>query len=73
MGRDSDRFFGGIALFKASNAKKLVFTGGKMPWDNIKKTEGEVLLEFAVSYSITSQKIFVKKDVENTEGEAVAV
>jgi hypothetical protein len=30
---DPDRFFGGIALFKANKAKKLVFTGGKMPWD----------------------------------------
>ncbi len=28
---DPDRFFGGIALFKAVKAKKLVFTGGKMP------------------------------------------
>jgi uncharacterized SAM-binding protein YcdF (DUF218 family) len=60
-------------LFKASNVKKLVFTGGKIPRDNIKKTEGEVLLEFAVSYGIPSQKIFVKKVVENTEGETVSV
>ena len=28
-----DRFFGGIALFKANKAQKLIFTGGKMPWD----------------------------------------
>jgi hypothetical protein len=26
---DPDRFFGGIALFKAGKAQKLVFTGGK--------------------------------------------
>jgi hypothetical protein len=42
---DSDRFFGGIALFKAVKAQKLVFTGGKMPWDKAKKTEG-VLLKY---------------------------
>jgi uncharacterized SAM-binding protein YcdF (DUF218 family) len=40
-----DRFFEGIAVFKASKAQKLVFTGGKMPWDNAQKTEGEVLKE----------------------------
>lgn len=38
---DPDRFFGGIALFKAGKAQKLIFTGGKMPWDKSKKTEGE--------------------------------
>lgn len=70
---DPDRFFGGIALFKAGKAKKLVFTGGKMPWDKAKKTEGEVLKEYAISNDIPSEKIFVTKDVENTADEAVAV
>jgi len=45
---DPDRFFGGIALFKAGKAQKLVFTGGKMQWDKAKKTEGEVLKEYAI-------------------------
>jgi uncharacterized SAM-binding protein YcdF (DUF218 family) len=71
--RDPDRFFGGIALFKAGKAQKLVFTGGKMPWDKAKKTEGEVLKEHAISSGIPSNKIFVTKDVENTADEAVAV
>ena len=70
---DPDRFFGGIALFKAGKAQKLVFTGGKMPWDKVKKTEGEVLREFAISNGIDFEKIFVTKDVENTADEAVAV
>jgi uncharacterized SAM-binding protein YcdF (DUF218 family) len=70
---DPDRFFGGIALFKASKAQKLVFTGGKMPWDKAKKTEGEVLKEYAISNGIPKEKIFVTKDVENTADEAVAV
>jgi uncharacterized SAM-binding protein YcdF (DUF218 family) len=70
---DPDRFFGGIALFKAGKAQKLVFTGGKMPWDNAKKTEGEVLKEYAIANGILSDKIFVTKDVENTADEAVAV
>jgi uncharacterized SAM-binding protein YcdF (DUF218 family) len=71
--RDPDRFFGGIALFKAGKAQKLVFTGGKMPWDKAKKTEGEVLKEYAISNGISYEKIFVTKDVENTADEAVAV
>ena len=70
---DPDRFFGGIALFKAGKAQKLVFTGGKMPWNKAKKTEGEVLKEYAVSNGIPNEKIFVTKDVENTADEAVAV
>jgi uncharacterized SAM-binding protein YcdF (DUF218 family) len=70
---DPDRFFGGIALFKAGKAQKLIFTGGKMPWDKAKKTEGEVLKEYAISNGIQSEKIFVTEDVENTADEAVAV
>ena len=70
---DPDRYFGGLALFKAGKAQKLVFTGGKMPWDKAKKNEGEVLKEYAISNGIASEKIFVTKDVENTADEAVAV
>ena len=70
---DPDRFFGGIALIKAGKAQKLVFTGGKMPWDKAKKTEGEILKEYAISNGIPSDKIIVTKNVENTADEAVAV
>jgi uncharacterized SAM-binding protein YcdF (DUF218 family) len=70
---DPDRFFGGIALFKAGKAQKLIFTGGKMPWDKAMKTEGAVLKEYAISNGIPYEKIFVTKDVENTADEAVAV
>jgi uncharacterized SAM-binding protein YcdF (DUF218 family) len=70
---DPDRFFGGIALFNAGKGQKLIFTGGKMPWNKAKKTEGEVLMEYAISNGIPSEKIFVTKEVENTADEAVAV
>jgi hypothetical protein len=43
---------GGIALFKAGKAQKLVYAGGKMPWDKVKKTEGEVLKEYAISNGV---------------------
>ena len=64
---DPDRFFGGIALFKAGKAQKLVFTGGKMPWDKAKKTEGEVLKEYAISNGIPTEKIFVTKFINHIE------
>ncbi len=38
-----------------------------------KKTEGDVLKEYAISNGIPSEKILVNKDVENTADEAVAV
>ena len=70
---DPDRFFGGIALFKAGKAQRLVFTGGKMPWDKSKKTEGEALKEYAITNGIASKNILVTKDVENTADEALSV
>jgi uncharacterized SAM-binding protein YcdF (DUF218 family) len=70
---DPDRFFGGVALFKAGKAQRLIFTGGKMPWDKVKKTEGAVLKEYAISNGIPFEKILLTKDVENTEDEAMAV
>ena len=70
---DPDRFFGGVALFKAGKAIKIVFTGGKMPWDKAKKTEGAVLKDYAISNGIPSERIYVTKDVENTADEAAAV
>jgi hypothetical protein len=63
---DSERLFGGIVLFKADKDQKLVFTGGKMPWDKVKKTEGVVLREYAVSNSIPIKIILVTKILENT-------
>jgi hypothetical protein len=62
---DPDRFFGGIALFKAGKAQKLIFTGGKIPWDKAKKTEGAVLKEYAISNGIPLEKIFVTKIINH--------
>jgi len=70
---DPDRFYGGIDLFEAGKAQKLVFTGAKMPWNKNRKTEGVVLKEYAIKYGIPSNNIFVTKDVENTADEAIAV
>ena len=70
---DPDRFFGGVTLFNANKASTLVFTGGKIPWEKVKKTEGDILKEFAIKFGIPFEKILVTKEVENTEEESVAV
>jgi uncharacterized SAM-binding protein YcdF (DUF218 family) len=44
-----------------------------MPWYKAKKTEGNVLKEYAISNGIPIENILVTKDVENTADEAVAV
>lgn len=71
---DPDRFFGGIELMKADKAKKIIFTGGKMPWQSEEiKPEGEVLSKFASEFGIPSSQITLTKNVQNTKDEALAV
>ena len=70
---DPDRFFGGIALLKAGKAQKLVFTKGKMPWDKLKNTEGDILKKIALENNIPNEKILLTSFVKNTEDEAKAV
>ncbi|WP_026751206.1 YdcF family protein [Sediminibacterium sp. C3] len=70
---DPDRFFGAIELFKAGKAPKLIFTGGKMPWDTTKLTEGEILKLFAKQQGISDSAILLTGNVENTADEAKAV
>jgi hypothetical protein len=40
---DPDRFFGGIALLKSGKAQKLLYTGGKMPWNKAKENSAKSL------------------------------
>lgn len=70
---DPDRFFGGIELYKAGNAPKIIFTGGKMPWDTKKLTEGDILKQFAVQQGIPDSSILLTGNVENTADEAKSV
>ena len=69
---DPDRFFGGIALFKAGKAQKLVFTGGKKPWSRSAKTEGEILKEYSSQFEVLNKNIFVTTIVKTTEDESIA-
>jgi uncharacterized SAM-binding protein YcdF (DUF218 family) len=70
---DPDRFFSGVELVLANKAPKLVFTGGKLPWQLGDETEGEVLSRYAQMMQIAVDKILVTEPVENTEQEARAV
>jgi len=67
------RFWGGIELFQAGNAPLLVFTGGKLPWQQAEETEGDVLKRYAVLTQIPADNILVTEGVENTEQEAIAL
>ena len=70
---DPDRFFGGIALFKAGKAPTLVFTGGKLPWDRGNQTEGDYLKGEAISQGVPEDHILVTQAAQNTAQEANAV
>ena len=70
---DPDRFFGGIALFKANKAPTLIFTGGRLPWDIGDKTEGDYLKDEAILQGVPEEHIYVTRAVQNTAEEAAAV
>lgn len=70
---DPDRFFAGIDLYKSGKAPKIIFTRGKMPWDNATNTEGDILRKFALDYGIPDSAIVLTGNVENTADEAKAV
>lgn len=70
---DADRFFGGISLYNARKSKKIIFTGGKAPFNKIKLSEGEILKEYAINYGVNAKDILVTRDVINTFEESRAV
>jgi uncharacterized SAM-binding protein YcdF (DUF218 family) len=70
---DPDRFFGGLELIEANKSERIIFTGGKLPWQKNNGTEGEVLASYAKKFGINSQNIQITKEVQNTEDEAKAV
>ena len=70
---DADRFFGGLKLYKEKKSKQIVFTGGKMPYNLTKLSEGDILKKYAIEYGINAEDILVTKDVLNTLEESEAV
>lgn len=70
---DPDRYFGGLELFKAGKAPKIIFTRGKLPWGKTKQTEGDILKQFAIAQGVPDSSIILTENVENTADEAKAV
>jgi len=70
---DPNRFFGGVELFKAGKAPRLVFTGGWIPWEPDAPLEGEVLMNFAEKFDVPRSAMLTTGRVSNTADEAEAV
>lgn len=68
---DPDRFFGGLELFNAGKAKKLIFAGAKMPWaEKDQEIEGEILKKYALEFGVPDSVIKISGLVTTTEDEA---
>lgn len=70
---DPDRFFGGVALYKAGKAPLLVFTRGWAPWHLDTSPEADVMLQFARELGIPADRLLSTGKVVNTADEACAV
>jgi len=68
-----DRLEGGLALMRAKRAPRLIFTGGRVPWDVLPTTEGEWLMEQARNRGLPAAAISITPPVQNTAEEAQAV
>jgi uncharacterized SAM-binding protein YcdF (DUF218 family) len=72
-GEASDRFWGGLDLYRADKAPRLIFTGGWLPWSPNALPEGQQLQEIAQTQGIPPSAITVTDKVNNTAAEAQAV
>lgn len=70
---DPDRFFKGIKLYDSLKSDKIIFAGGKSPFNLTEVSEGSVLKNFAVKHGVLEKDIVVTKEVLNTYDESLAV
>ena len=70
---DPDRFFAGIKLLNANKGKKIIYTGGLLPWEKKKNTEGELLKNKSIEFGVNENDILTTKKVQNTYEEANAI
>ncbi len=68
-----DRFYSGLALFRAGKAPLLVFTGAWLPWQPQTAPEGKDNAAAARTMGVPGDKIVVTGRVSNTAEEARAV
>lgn len=69
---DPDRFFGGLEVWDAGKARKIVFTRGQLPWTKQSVPEGEYLKDRAIERGVPEEDILITRAVENTAQEAEA-
>ncbi len=72
-GDAADRFFGGVELYAAGKAPRLVFTGGLLPWQGDQEPEGQVLRRMALRLGVPASAMMVSGRAQNTEQESAAV
>ncbi len=70
---DPDRFFAGIKLLNAKKGKKIIYTGGLLPWEKKKKTEGYLLKIKSIEFGVSENDILITNKVQNTYEEAKAI
>ncbi len=68
-----DRYHGGVALFLAGKAPRLVFTGAWLPWRAGAPPEGAAMADMAVADGVPRTAILTTGPVVNTDEEAQAV
>lgn len=69
---DPDRFFGGLEVYNAKKASKIVFTRGQLPWTQQSVPEGEYLKSVAIEQGVPEVSILLTEIVTNTAEEASA-
>lgn len=69
---DPDRYFGGLALYNAGKAPKLIFTRGQLPWTDQSVPEGDYLKAKAIEDGVPEAAILLTDIVKKTEDEAIA-
>ena len=72
-GEAADRFFGGVELYAAGKAPRLVFTGGLLPWQGDQEPEDQVLRRMALRFGVPAEAIMVSGPAQNTAQESAAV
>jgi uncharacterized SAM-binding protein YcdF (DUF218 family) len=73
LGDANERLEAGIELWQLKKASYLIFTGGRIPWENQSEVEGAALRRIAVARGVPADKILVTGEVGHTDDEAHAV
>jgi uncharacterized SAM-binding protein YcdF (DUF218 family) len=69
----NERLEGGIQLWQRHKAALLVFTGGRIPWENQPEVEGVLAQRVAEARGVPGDQILITTEVGNTADESRAV